>query len=325
MEKRIKAIEPRWNGQFLPSSITQTVSPEAVEPETKENEKIAVTAAILSSAEQAISQVGILNEQNIEYVHQLIVAMPLTVRKAAQDAYSARALIIAMLISQQKDRDAALAVLADGSDPDIQVLSLKLVDEVEKLDERFKLPLLELAVNALKEMSPNQFVQFKTRVDALIRSDKVVNLNEWIIQRFVVQQLDGHFGFRKLRRAKYDHLESLRDEAAVILSLIAIVEHDRDEECTKAFDAGSRMAGLAGLKIVPRKGFKLESLNGSLDKLVQLKPLEKPRLLKACVAVIMDDEKTTTKGMELVRTLSSCLDCPMPPMTVSRADATFSK
>jgi Zn-dependent protease with chaperone function len=325
LEKRIKAIDPRWDGQFLPSSISQTVSPEAVKPETSHSEKMAVTAAILSSAEQAISQVGILNEENIEYVHQLIVAMPLAVREAAQNAYSARALIIAMLISQQKDRDAALAVLADGSSPDIQALSLKLVDEVEKLDEHFKLPLLELAVNALREMSPNQFVQFKARVDALIRSDKIVNLNEWIIQRFVIQQLDQHFGFRKSHRAKYGHLESLRDEVAVMLSLIAIVEHDTDDDSAKAFDAGSKMAGLKGLQLLSRKGFKLESLNASLDKLMLLKPLEKPRLLKACVAVIMDDGETTTKGMELVRTISSCLDCPMPPMAVSRADATFSE
>jgi Zn-dependent protease with chaperone function len=325
LEKRIKAIDPRWDGQFLASSLSQTVSPEAAEPETSRHEKMAVTAAILSSAEQAISQVGILNEENIEYVQQLIVAMPLTVRKAAQDAYSARALIIAMLISLQKDRGAALAVIADGSAPDIQALSLKLVNEVEKLDEHFKLPLLELAVNALREMSPNQFVQFKTRVDALIRSDKIVNLNEWIIQRFVIQQLDQHFGFRQSRRARYGDLESLRDEVAVMLSLIAIVEHDSDDASAIAFDAGIRMAGLNGLQILPRKGFNLESLNASLDKLMLLKPLEKPRLLKACVAVIMDDGETTTKGMELVRTISSCLDCPMPPMRVGSADVKISK
>ena len=324
LEKRIKAIEPRWDGQFLASSLSQTVSPEAVEPKSSRNENLAMTAAILSSAEQAISQVGILNEENIEYVHQLIVAMPLTVREAAQDAYSARALIIALLISLQKNRDAALTVLADGSDPGIQKLSLKLVNEVEKLDEQFKLPLLELAVNALREMSPNQFVQFKARVDALIRSDKIVNLNEWIIQRFVIQQLDEHFGFRKPRRARYGSLKVLRDEVAVMLSLIAIVEHNTDQDATRAFNAGSQLAGLDGLQMLSRKALKLDALNGSLDKLMLLKPLEKPRLLKACVAVIMDDDETTTKGMELVRTISSCLDCPMPPMAVSSTDAKFS-
>jgi len=66
--------------------------------------------------------------------------------------------------------------------------------------------------------------------------------------------------------------------------------------------------------MLARKSFKLESLNQSLDKLMQLKPLVKPRVLKACVAVVLEDGKTTTRGIELVRTISTCLDCPMPPV-----------
>jgi hypothetical protein len=66
-----------------------------------------------------------------------------------------------------------------------------------------------------------------------------------------------------------------------------------------------------------RKDIKLESLNHALDTLAQLKPLAKPRMLKACVAIILQDGKTTTKGMELVRTISTCLDCPMPPLPAS--------
>jgi hypothetical protein len=65
-----------------------------------------------------------------------------------------------------------------------------------------------------------------------------------------------------------------------------------------------------------RQALKLESLNRSLDNLMQLKPLAKPRFLKACVATILADSKTTTKGIELVRTISTCLDCPMPPLPI---------
>ncbi len=316
LEKRISAIDPRWDGKFLASKISHSEPLEPVQPAPSNNDKIAVTAAILSSAEQAISQVGSLNEENIKYVHQLIVAMPLLLRESAQDAYSARALIYAMLINLQKDEDAALTVLLDDTDPDIQALTVKLVAEVKKLEDKFKFPLLELAINALREMSPNQFIQFKIKVDKTIQSDKTVNLNEWIIQRFLIQQLDEHFGFRKPRRAKYGSLEPLKNEVATLLSLIAFIEHKVDADASGAFDTGARQAGLDNLEILPRKGFKLESLNRSLDELTRLKPLVKPRLLKACVAVIMADAETTTRGIELVRTISSCLDCPMPPLGV---------
>ena len=68
--------------------------------------------------------------------------------------------------------------------------------------------------------------------------------------------------------------------------------------------------------MLARSDIKLSMLNESLDTLARLKPLVKPRLLKACVAIILQDGKTTTQGIELVRTISTCLDCPMPPVPV---------
>lgn len=316
LEKRIRAIEPRWDGKFLAAEISESPSPEPTGATPAQYENLAVTAAILTSAEQAISQVGTLNEENIEYVHQLIIIMPTVLREAAQDAFGARALIYAMLVSLQRDENAVASLLQHHSDMDTQAMVKKLLVEVKSLDDKFKLPLLELAANALKEMSPNQFVHFKITVDEMIQSDKSVNLNEWIIQRFLIQQLDEHFGFRKPKRAKYASLEPLKYEVATLLSLIAFIEHKEDKDAGAAFESGKKESGLSTLDMLTRKDFKLESLNRSLDELMRLKPLAKPQLLKACVAVVLADGETTTKGIELVRTISSCLDCPMPPLSV---------
>ncbi len=316
LEKRIRAIDPHWDGNFMVSEMNRSDLLEPIKSTSQVKPRVAVMAAVLSSAELAISQVGSLNEENIEYVRQLIVETPFLLRESAQDAYSARALVYAMLVNLQKDEDAVLTVLQDDTDPGIQSLTLKLAVEVKRLEDRFKFPLLEMAVNALRELSPNQFVQFKIKVDKMIRSDKSINLIEWIVQRFLVQQLDEHFGFRKPRRMKYGSLKPLKNEVVTLLSLIAFIEHKVDADASAAFACGARQAGLDNFEMLPRKGFKLESLNRSLDELIQLKPLAKPRLLKACVAVIMVDSKTTIRGVELVRTISSCLDCPMPPLSV---------
>lgn len=52
----------------------------------------------------------------------------------------------------------------------------------------------------------------------------------------------------------------------------------------------------------------------SLDELMQLKPLVKPQILKACIEIILAGGKATAREIELVRTISICLDSPMPPM-----------
>ncbi len=316
LESRIKRIEPSWDGEFLNSVVNKTPLSEPVETPPSGAAKLAMTAAILSSAEQAIGQVGTLNEENIEYVHQLIVAMPLLLREAAQDAYSARILVYAALIHLQKDKAAALAVVARYADPDMLALLEKYLPELKSLDDSFKLPLLELCINALRELSPNQFVQFKAAVKNIIASDQSVNLREWVIQRFVVQQLDQHFGFGKPPKARHASLDVFGKDVAMLLSLIAWVEHKDAAEASAAFASGAAEAKLQNLELLPARSFKLESLDRALDNLMRLKPLVKPRLLKACVALIMHDGTATTRGIELVRTISTCLDCPMPPMRV---------
>jgi hypothetical protein len=98
------------------------------------------------------------------------------------------------------------------------------------------------------------------------------------------------------------------------MSLIAYVEHKDENRAAQAFDHGKNEIGATAFNILSRQDFSLNTLNQSLDNLMQLKPLVKPRILKACVAIILADGKTTTRGIELVRTISTCLDCPMPPM-----------
>ena len=318
LEKRIKKIDPTWNGKFITSEVSQRTRPDVSdtsEAASTDAAKMAVTAAILTSAEQAISHIGTLNEQNVEYVHGLIIAIPEVLRNAAQDAFSARALIYALLINKQTNKEEAWSALEQHADTGMPALTEKYLSELQDLEEKFNLPLMELTINALRELSPNQFIQFKRTVHQIIVLDKSIDLDEWTIQRLVLQQLDQHFGTRKPVKAKHASLNVVKTEVATILSLIAYVEHKDDKEAKIAFDSGAGEAALDILEMPSRKAFKLELLNLSLDNLMQLKPLVKPRLLKACVAVIMKDGKTTTKGIELVRTISACLDCPMPPIS----------
>jgi Zn-dependent protease with chaperone function len=314
LEDRIRRIDPAWDGEFLRSEIQQPAEPEVERQPKTVGREAAIAAAVLSSAQQAIGEVGTLNEQNIDYVRELIVAMPAALREAAQDAYSARALIYAGLVKIQKDERAAVESLAATlANPEMQALVEKFGPQLERLEERFKLPLLELCVHSLREMSPNQYIPFKTAVQNIIASDRKINLREWVVQRFVIQQLDLHFGFRSAPRAKYGSLQTVRADVEIILSVIALAEHREQGDIEAAFAAGAAETGLK-LEPVQPAAIELERLDSALDELTRLKPLAKPRLLKACVAIIMYDGRTTPRGIELVRAISTCIDCPMPPM-----------
>ena len=196
-------------------------------------------------------------------------------------------------------------------------LTKKLFTDSKNLDEKQILPILELCVNALRELSEKQYIQFKHTINTIITADKTVDLNEWVMQRLVLQQLDEHFAIRKPAKEKHAYLGAVKSEAETLLSLIAYAEHKDDEiQAEQAFNLGIKEIGAHAFKIIPKSELSLNSLNSSLDQLMQLKPLLKPKILKACAAIIMADGDTTRKGIELFRTISSSLDCPVPPLNI---------
>ena len=316
LEKRIKVIDPGWDGKFVsPEARKQPVSAEASSAvSSKAAAEMAVKTAILSAAGAAIEQIGTLNQENIEQVRELIIAMPESLREAAQSTYTARALVYACLISHQSGKDDVWTLLEQHADRSMPALTRQYLPEIQKLDVTMKLPLLELCISALRELSTNQFIQFERAINQIIAADKRVDLNEWVVQRLVLQQLSEHFGLRKPAKAKHASLGAVKSDAETLLSLIAYVEHEDDSNAAKAFDRGKNEIRATALNILARDDLSLKKINQSLDNLMQLKPLVKPRILIACVAIILADGKTTARGIELVRTISICLDCPMPPM-----------
>jgi len=318
LKERIKQIDPGWNGRFI-SPKPVTAEPKTSKEKARTAAEMVITAAVLTATEQAISQIGTINDTNIEYAQQLILAIPKSLRIAAQSAYSARAVIYTLLIREQKNKNEAWGLLKKHADDAIPDLTKELFSESVNLDERLILPLLELCVNGLRELSQKQYKKFKFTVTEIITSDKTIDLNEWVIQRLVLQQLDEHFSLRKPAKEKYAYLGAVKKDAEIILSLIAYAEHKDDSSdalAKQAFNLGKKEIGAFAFNIMPKEELSLKALNEALDHLMQLKPLLKPRLLKACAAIILADGKTTRKGIELFRTLSSSLDCPVPPLNV---------
>lgn len=317
LDKRIRHIDPAWNGQFVAPKLTVKSEVDEAKEDKSSIAGMAVTAAILTSAEQAISQIGTLNEANIEYAHQLIASLPDSLRTASQSAFSARAVIYSLLIREQKDKESAWKLLDEFADNKMPDETQLYYPDSMTLDETLILPLLELCINALRELSENQYKQFKHTIEMIVKADKTIDLNEWIIQRLVLQQLDEHFALRKPAKAKHAYLGAVKKDAEILLSLLAYIEHKDDESLAiHAFELGKKEIGANAFNIIPKEELSLSALNTSLDNLMELKPLLKPRILKACAKLILADGETTRKGIELFRTISTNLDCPVPPLNI---------
>ena len=316
LKKRIKRIEPGWSGEFIASRIVEPAAEKQTRTEGTAARTGVVTGTIAAgilTANEIIDQVGTVKEEQVEVAREIMAAIPATLKQAAEEPFGARAIIYALLIDKRTEVEhEQRQLLMQVADPAVADHTRVLKDDITTLPMFARLPLLELTIPALQELSAPQYRQFRNAVQSLIAADKKVDLKEWVLQRLVMQQLDEFFGLRERPRAKHAYLGAVKNEAEIIISLVAYTEHQDVATAEKAFDAGKAEVGAGALQFAQRDQLTLDNLNAAIDELEKLKPLLKPRILKACAACIMYDNKAGIRGQELLRTIASTLDCPMP-------------
>jgi hypothetical protein len=327
LAKRIRRIDPQWDGKFDDSDASDRPRSKEKAGKTESVTRgqladkaaaVAVGAAVVDVM-NAIDQIGNPKQETINYARALISELPAAIKEAAHEPYGARAVMYSLVLDKgQKVRDKQLRQLQDHADPDVYTLTLRLIPEMDGLDIKYRLPLIDIAIPALKQLSISQYESFRRNLMALIEMDSRIDLLEWSLQKILFSHLDGQFFKLPHVRAVYSHPGQVKKEIALILSVMAYAGAQNQNDVEKAFDAAVQALQLSGLALLAKNAISLSSLDLALEKLARLKPLAKPRLLKACVASIVHDQRVAPVEVELLRAFSDVLDCPMPPVAQGR-------
>lgn len=310
LEKRIKRIEPRWRGEFpkvndLPAqdaSSANAGSPIShfANAAIGEESNSTLNTSIIDHAGEATST-------SIQKAHTVISAFPKGIYDAAHQAFSARSVVYGLLL--EKDtvlRDQQLEALQASAHPATFRELLKLLDDLLDIKTSQRLPLLMLSMPALKQLSAPQYKVFKKNLAALIKADKKVSLFEWSLYRIITKTLEqkeaeGHL-----------HIESCMTALETLFYLVALV--GQNENSLIAFNKGMASLNFPLYTKLPTVAHSLPMLDKALDQLEKLKPLEKPKLLKALIEIINADEKSIPEEKELFRAVADTLNCPIPPL-----------
>jgi hypothetical protein len=237
---------------------------------------------------------------------------------AAREPFGARALVYCLLLDPNAPvRQAQLSLLGREADPRDYELTRRLADAVGALPDAARLPLLDLTLPALRQMSPRQHAAFRAQVEALIAADQRLSLFEYALRCVLARHLDADFN-RVRPGAKPLPLTRLAEESAVVLSLLAWEGQPEEEAARAAFDAGMRALGVGG-KLLPREQCSLPAFDAALRRLAGAPPEAKRRLVNACAACILADEQVTVREGELLRAVCAVLGCPMPPLLTADA------
>lgn len=268
-----------------------------------------------STPAATVQTIGQPTPQHVARAHDLIEAIPEALVDAAREPFSARPVVYAMLLDDDKEvRKAQLERLAVKTDSGEYHKTQELFALTQSLDRQLRLPLIDLAIPALRSLSDKQYARFRNRIVELVKADSKIDLFEWVLQKIVLRHLDPHFTEARPPKAKYHTLDAVSHHVATLLSALAYVGASDESAAQTAFDAGAKVAGSSALRLKPMEAARLGPLEEALGKLVHLSPKAKKKLITAAATVVADDDKITSREAELLRAIADTLDCPMPPL-----------
>ena len=334
---RIHAIDPAWDGTFPPLKEEQieTVKRAAIsglehtrQPMPQILGTILGGTIIAGGADSppvirtnsVLPNLGNPTPLHLKYAEQLRAALPENVKAAARQPLDATALIYALLLAADETlRAPQLAEIARRASTSISEKTAALFPDVAATAQQARLPLVNLALGALRNLTADEFKQFADTLEWLVGSDGKIELFEFVLQKIVLRHLASKFGGAPAATVQFYTLKPLVPDCAVILSALANVGSDNAGEIQKAFAAGTpylRAPANVPLELLARESCGVEQLDTALNRLALAVPIIKKNLIEAAVQVVGADGVIVEAEAELLRAIADTLDCPMPPLGV---------
>jgi Zn-dependent protease with chaperone function len=332
LEERIRRVDPNWNGAF----------PEVSKVSADTDEKVAAKAArvpplirgmpavpgmpqvplpvLALDSEDYHKRVGKVTPEQSAYAANLHAEIPEVLRDAAREPFSARALIYCLLLDATVEvRDAQLAALKNEVEPRDYDDTLRLASQLPNLSDAARLPLVDLAVPALRQMSRSQYDHFRESIEHLIWADHRLSVFEYVLRCVLLRYLDPNFGRPTVRANTPSGL--LTGFVVTVLSELAWEGQDDEASARKSFEAGMRhyMYGANTETMLVRAECTLEKFDRALQSLAGASPGAKKRILLACSACIAADGEVTVREAELYRAIGDTFGVPIPPLPTGQS------
>lgn len=273
-------------------------------------------AATLAIAAGAIAaQVGAPGADDYRAASALHARIPDGLAASARDARGALAVMFALVLSDQPDvQQKQVQAIAQAFDASTAEAARSALVQLAQLHPMLRLPLAQLAFPALKRRPRPELERFVSTLDALIRADDKVELDEYCIAKLVQVQviaaLDpaAHFQAGSVR---------LRDAQDALRDLCALMAHfgaDDEDAARRAFLLGMQEAlpGTTPLYAIPDDW--QTALDGALEQLARLAPEGKQLVVRALTSAIAADGVVNVAESELLRVTCAALGCPLPPL-----------
>lgn len=280
-------------------------------PQTPQPETLSV------SPDRVVAGVGTADLKHLNTVKKFLGELPETVRTATRNPNGAMAIVYSLLLdSDPQICDRQLELLQQSETPEITQQVVNLRPHLRRLDARTRLPMIDLTIPALRQISPQQGTHFLKQVKVLIKADDKITLSEYAVFVVLRQRLSSYFfEKRQDKTVKFTHIKPVFPDCILLLSALAKAGHDSPDAIANAFCAGLFRLPRATGQTLPKEpvDYTLTQVGESLKRLELAGPKLKQGIVDACAYTVLADQKVTLEEAELLRAIVISLNCPIPP------------
>lgn len=284
IEKRIKRVEPNWDGTYPKLS-----------PKKKED---------IETEEKKSSKNPFFQDKS----NRALAALPMALLRSARSPDYADAVILALLMNDSEFFDQQVKVIDDHGSFLLKGNFNQVKDQFGELSEREKLVMALVCIKQLKSYGVPRFEIFEKCLFKIIDVDQKLNLLEWAIANIVKQVVSPHVrNLRVNQKHGAKKIGKIKREVLGLLCVVVSKSYSDESEQLKAWNHAIDALKFADEK---RPEMNLEKIQADLPKLMNACPKVKEVLWKSILSTFPPSDGRNEKHEVLIIALSVLLDIP---------------
>lgn len=324
IDVRIRTIEPRWDGDYI-QPLTPPKDAKRFAEEYGQGSQGGVSTENtdwLSDPLEMLLIAGValahLNEDEQRQLSQLL--------EQTGDPLEAIALVYAIVSGDSANTELSRAnklddetfkdILNEVNFKGLAERTYAHIDRLELLSLNNVLPLIELAMPALKQMSDKQYESFKTGLEHIMLLDGHKSVFEQSIYQLITHYLDLHFGLKTPVKVRFTKASQVKIELQLLFSVLTEYGHDvhlgDNHEKLIAYEQAMRYLGLSDVEKL-KLGEQHEAMFEHVtETLAHCSEALKHQIVEAMAICVEFDGTVNEYEKELVLAIAATMDAPLP-------------
>jgi Zn-dependent protease with chaperone function len=272
--------------------------------------------------EKVVAQVGTVTPKQFNLTQELLAELPESLRLGIRETQTAQAILFALFLEEQNSplQEKQLTWLNKVRSEELVNSSIKFNEEISQLDSNLYLPLVDLTIPALRQLSVKECQRVCKCTQGLIAAKEQASVRDFVLRLILWHRLQPLFQPDCNIAVKFNSIEEIWSDCLIVLSALAQIGENSPESAAYAFSSGIFQLPGATQQEKPKAPLKcnFSQLKKSVENLRQATPKLKQAIVEACAHTVLVDNKITNQEKDLLRAIAMTLDCPIPPFLNSK-------